>query len=267
MANKRSKPGPVSGDILAALRSSDPSGAWKQFLEMYSQVIMLIAGRYQHGRDRRNDCYLYVCEKLSDRNFRRLQQYRPEGSASFRSWLNVVIANLCIDWRRHERGRLRPFKAISTLPEFDQRVFEYRIQKCMSLNACLAAMQPQFPGLTESKLMSAVNRINSMLTSRQRFLLSSQQGETVSLERAGPAGEPADTAPGPERAARLSQRQQRVQRALDELPPRQRLLLKLRYEQELSLKQVARLMRLGDPFRARREIQSALDHLGRLLGH
>jgi len=52
-----------------------------------------------------------------------------------------------------------------------------------------------------------------------------------------------------------------LRQALARLTPHQRLLIKLRYQQDLSLKEVARLTRLGDPFRARRHIQAALDQL------
>lgn len=264
MANERTRSGSLTSELFAGLRSPAPDKAWKQFLEIYSPTIMLVAGQYEHHRDRLNDCYLFICEKLCDHGFRRILSYQPEGSASFRSWLNVVIANLCIDWRRHLRGRARPFKSIRALPVFDQMVFKYRIQQRMSPHACLAAMQPQFPDLTEPQLASAVSHINAMLTSRQHYLLSTQQTETVSLDQTGPeAGpdEPAEPGPGPEKSTHFAQKQERLEQALGELSPSQRLLLRLRYEQGLSLKEVARLMRLGDPFRARRQIQCALDEL------
>jgi transcriptional regulator with XRE-family HTH domain len=43
------------------------------------------------------------------------------------------------------------------------------------------------------------------------------------------------------------------------------LLLRLRYEQDLTLEEVARLVGLGDPYRAHREIQAAVAELGRHL--
>jgi DNA-directed RNA polymerase specialized sigma24 family protein len=49
------------------------------------------------------------------------------------------------------------------------------------------------------------------------------------------------------------------------LPPGQRLLLQLRYEQELTLAEVARLAGLPDLNRANRQIQAALAELARLL--
>ena len=63
---------------------------------------------------------------------------------------------------------------------------------------------------------------------------------------------------GPEEVAQDEQQQERLAAALAQLPPAQRLLLRLRYEQELTLAEVARLTGLHDPFRANRQIQAAL---------
>lgn len=263
MTNKRSS-NFSSTELLARLRSGDRGKAWQQFLNVYSPVIMHIAGQYEHHRDRLNECYLYICEKLSENGFRRLLSFQPEGSASFRSWLSVVIANLCIDWRRQCRGRARPFKSIARLSTFDQMVFKFSFQQDMSLQACLASMQADFPDLNELRLASAVSRLHQTLTPRQHWFLSSWQAKAVSLDQAEAGGsylQPVEPGPGPEQAAAQSQARDRLYQALAQLSPRQRLLIKLRYQQELSLKEVARLTRLGDPFRARRHIQAALDVL------
>ena len=42
------------------------------------------------------------------------------------------------------------------------------------------------------------------------------------------------------------------------LEPQQRLLLQLRYQQDLTLKEVAQLTGLADAFKARRQIDAAL---------
>ncbi len=267
MAHDRSTSGISYSELLAGLRSATPGPAWQSFLAAYSQTILSIARQYAYGADRLNDCYVYICEQLSDRGFRRLLAYEPEGAASFRGWLRVVIANLCIDWRRRSRGRPRPFRLVGRLSQLDQRVFDYRFQQRMNLQACLASLRVQFPGLTEPQLVSAIARVNSALSPRQHFLLSARNPTTLSLddERHKAACEPRDRAPDPEQAATQHQESQRLAKALASLPHRQRLLIRLRYGQELSLKEVARLMRLGDPFRARREIQAALAALERLM--
>ena len=64
----------------------------------------------------------------------------------------------------------------------------------------------------------------------------------------------------------IDEDRQRLEAALARLSARDRLLIRLRYQQNLTLKEVARLARLGDPFRARRRIQAALKLLTEFLG-
>ena len=61
------------------------------------------------------------------------------------------------------------------------------------------------------------------------------------------------------------QEQRQLMDAMARLPAEQRLLLRLRYEQNLTLAEVARLTRQPDPFRTNRQIQSALKALGELM--
>jgi len=250
--------------LLAQLRSPAGSEAYERFLQIYTPAIMHIARQYAYDRNRLNDCYLFISEKLTANNFHRLVSYKPEGSASFRSWLHVVVANLCIDWRRHRRGRPRLFKSIKKLSRLDRHVFKHRFQQRMSLDACMETLRTHFPDLNELQLAGAVARINTTLTPTQMQFLSAHHVKTISLDQhqnVQNTFEPADPGPDPEKSAALLQDQDKLQQALARLSPHQRLLIKLRYQQDLSLKEVARLTRLGDPFRARRHIQAALDQL------
>ena len=75
----------------------------------------------------------------------------------------------------------------------------------------------------------------------------------------------AEPGPGPEEVSHVDQERAALAAALARLAPRERLLLRLRYEQDLTLEEVARLMRLPDPFRANRQIQGALASLSKLM--
>ncbi len=264
MANTLSTLESATQALLARLRSPVGGEAFAQFLDMYSPAIMQIARQYAFDSNRLNDCFLFITERLCADKYHRLVSYQPEASASFRSWFNVIIVNLCIDWRRHRRGRPRLFKSILKLSSFDQHVFKHRFQQRLSMEACLEVLSGHFPGLNELQLAGAVARINESLTPAQLQLLDAQQAKTISLDQhqlAGDSHEPSEPGRGPEALAALSQDMERLQKALARLSPHQRLLIKLRYQQDLSLKEVARLTRLGDPFRARRHIQAALDQL------
>lgn len=72
MTNERSSSESSTNKLLARLRSPEPGKAWKQFLGVYSPVIMHIARQYEYDPGALNDCYVFICEKLSDNDFRRL---------------------------------------------------------------------------------------------------------------------------------------------------------------------------------------------------
>ena len=255
-------------DLLERLSTPEAGDAWQYFLERYSSTIMLVASQFESQFDQRNDCYLFVCEGLCDNHFHRLMQYNPDGAAGFCSWLKVVVTNLCIDFERHKQGRNRPYRNIEKLSTLDQVVFRYKFQCKMNLTACLEVLKPRFPGLTAAQLTLAVQRINEILTPRQQWLLSTAHPHVVSIDDFGvdsSALAPRDRRPTPEQATLKAQQLDRLESALSRLKPQQRLLLKLRYQQDLTLREIARLARLGDPFKARREIQKALKELESLL--
>jgi RNA polymerase sigma factor (sigma-70 family) len=267
MGDERTTLDEQARDLIARLQSRHAGVAWQQFLDRYSSTLMHIVGQYDVNPEQINDCYIFVCEGLCDNHFRRLLSFKPEGSASFRGWLKVVVANLCIDYKRRENGRMRPFRSIEELPPLEQQVFRYKFQQGMSLPACLAMLEPSFPGLNEFQLATAVRRIHGALSPRQQWLLSVRRPRMVSLngDLDEPNVEPADQSPGPETRGIMEQENERLEWALAQLNPLQRMLLKLRYQQDLTLKEAARLTRLGDPFKARREIQKALQRLEFLL--
>lgn len=99
--------------ILDELKSGRATGAWAEFLQACSPLILHVVQSFQHDADSIADCYLYVCEQSCRNNFRRLLRFRPDGPASFSTWLQVVVHNLCLDWRRKHYGRARLFESIA----------------------------------------------------------------------------------------------------------------------------------------------------------
>jgi RNA polymerase sigma factor (sigma-70 family) len=266
MADNYSKSDSSVQLLLAQLRSPSGDEVFARFLDLFSSAIFQVARQYSNDHHHLDDCYQFVTEKLSANNFHRLLSYKPEGSASFRSWFNVIVANLCIDWRRHQYGRPRFFKSIKKLSRFDQSVFKYRFQQRLGLDACFETLRGHFPECNRLQLAGAVARINLSLTPAQMKALYAQQSKTVSLnahQDANNANELPHPGRCPETTTIFKQDKERLQQALAGLSPHHRLLIKLRYQQDLSLKEVARLTRMGDPFRARRHIQAALEQLGK----
>jgi RNA polymerase sigma factor (sigma-70 family) len=183
----------------------------------------------------------------------------------------AVVANLCVDWQRKQRGRFRPVRAVARLPELDQLVYRYIYVRGMARLDCLRALQASYPDLTEQQLSVVNARLFALLTPQQRWQLGTRmaatgpQGEGWMLALEEGAFEIEEPGPGPDEIAQIDQDRARLQSAMAQLPSQQRLLLRLRFEQNLTLAEVARLTRLSDPFRAKRQIQTALAALADLM--
>ena len=254
-------------NLLQQLRSRDPHEAWIEFLELYSVLIFQVGRHFERDIDRASDCFQFVCEKLSEDHFRRLLRFKPQGTASFSTWLRAVVRNLCLDWRRKEFGRRRPFRSISRLSVFDQEVFNCVYERGASATETLCLLQSKFPDATSGRVAESRDRIEQALTARQRWLLGFrsrrqvQRAETTLDEIEAVPLEIPDPQSDPEARALLEERRGALDRAVDRLSKRERLLVRLRFEQELTLEQIAKLLDLGNAQRADRQIKEILRRL------
>lgn len=260
-----------TSELLERLGSAGAGRAWKEFVHQYSPLIRRVVSRHEYDAGQAAECFDYVCGALSDDGFRRLRSFRPDGPARFETWVAAVVSNLCCDWRRRRMGRNRHPRTISRLPELDQQVYHHVFVRGLSRAECVASLAPRFPDLAEATVAEISARLFALLTPQQRWTAGARRhggahGPDLPLHGDGESGwHPADPRPGPDEQAAEQQELHRLHEALARLPHEQRLLLRLRYEQGLTLAEVARLTRQPDPFRANRQIQAALDALARLM--
>jgi RNA polymerase sigma factor (sigma-70 family) len=253
--------------LLRQLETNEAWSAWTEFLNRYASLIMKTASQFEYQQDRKNDCFLYVSEKLSEDGFKRLQKYNSKRKASFRTWLVTVVFNLCIDWHRKEFGRAFLLPVISALPSFDQLVFRYSFEQGMTSQDCLQALSTEFPDVTQQQLRRAISRVHEVLTPRQRWQIGVRlRRKQEILDRRGDSRlQSVDHLPTPTLdPATMAQKQQELetlQAAMATLPVRQQLLLHLRFHAGLTLSQIAQIVRLGDSARAWRHIDKALKAL------
>lgn len=258
-------------ELLERLSSGSTGDAWSEFLERYSPLIMHVIRRHDADHDRAAECFRYVCGALGDDGFHRLLKFRPDGPARFKTWLMAVVSNLCVDWRRRQSGRVRPVRSVMCLPVLEQQVYDCIYVRHLSRAQCLQELTPLFPDLTDARLAEINARLFAVLTPQQRWHLGARTSvrnpvvRGVTPEGDDSAWQVAEPGPGPEELAVESQERCQLEEALAQLPARQRLLLGLRYEQDLTLVEVARLTNQPDPFRANREIQAALEALAEIM--
>jgi RNA polymerase sigma factor (sigma-70 family) len=258
---------PRVGGILRQLRSRDPRAAWAGFLDAYSPLLLDVVRFFERDEDAAGDCYLFICEQLCRDRFRRLRRFRTDGPASFTTWLRAVARNLCLDWHRQEFGRHRVFESIARLPALDQEIFKRVFVDGLPADVTQLILEPRFSGLTIGEVRRSIGRIDQSLTPRQRWLLSvrrarggrsaatvAEDGEEV-LERIPGEG------PDPESLAVLREERMALHGALASLSSRHRLLIRMRFEQELTLEAIARLLNLDNAQTADRRVRDALGEL------
>jgi RNA polymerase sigma factor (sigma-70 family) len=172
-----------------------------------------------------------------------------------------------LDWRRKQFGRPRLFKSISRLSIFDQEVFRHLFERRESFDETFQSLRSAFPEITQPQLAESNARIEKELTTNQRQLLDARasqrtsQASTSFAEDASDHANIPDAAPNPEAQAILAERATALRRALSRLPQRDRLLIRLRFEQELTLDQVAKLLDLRNAQQVERQITAVLAKL------
>lgn len=253
--------------VLVRLSSARAPEAWAEFLEMYSPLILQVARLFEKDADHVADCFLFVCQQLCEKRFRRLRRFRPEGPASFSTWLRAVARNLCLDWRRQEFGRHRVFESVARLSALDREVFRCVYEQGMPLDEAFLWLRARFPNFQREQLVQASDRVRESLTPRQLWLLSARSPKMEPLEAAAegmgeaPSPELPHPGPNPETLASLNEQRAALDRALSRLAKPEALLIRLRFEEGLTLEQVARVTGFRSAQEADRRIREVLARL------
>lgn len=115
--------------IIATLqeRGEHSEQAWREFLTRYSNLILKILWQFDRDHDRVMEAYVAVCSRLAAEDFGLLRRFRDDSrlrDSDFPQWLSVVVRNLCLDRYRAETGRKRMPKALQRLTQAEQAVFK-----------------------------------------------------------------------------------------------------------------------------------------------
>jgi len=248
--------------ILEQLNSPQPSEAWSAFLEDYGGTIFQVIRHFESGSDDAADCFQFVCERLCETQFRRLRRFTPDGPAKFTTWLRAVVRNLCLDWQRKRFGRPRLFRSVARLSDLDQQVFRLVHERGITEQESLLHLKSKFPELTSQLLMQAIERINNALSSNQNWLLRTrtkfERSRASDAVDEGQQAEQESADANPEALAIAAERKAMLARALRKLPANEKLLLRLRFEQEMTLDQISKLLQMGNAQRVDRQIKQIL---------
>jgi DNA-directed RNA polymerase specialized sigma subunit len=258
-------PYPRIKEILQQLESQENHEAWTEFLREYGPLVLQIVRNFERDPDETADCFQVICEGLIANRFRRLRKFRLDGSASFSTWLRAVVRNLCLDWQRRKFGRTRVFRSVARLPIFEQELFRCAYQRGLSNEECEQELNLKFPQVTSTGIRESLDRIEATLSVRQRSLLSARLHESkngkVLVDQELQLARVPDSRPDPEAQAITHEQERVLARALNSIPVQDQLLIRMRFEEDLTLEQCARLLALGNAQRADRRIKEILERL------
>lgn len=260
---------PFIASVISALSPAERQSAWCALLDRYSGLIYHVVRSFDRDPDRSGNCFLFVCEELSARDFRRLRRFDQAGRATFPTWLCAVVRNLCLDWHRKEHGRPRMFKSVARRSATDQLLFEIVFKQGFSVEEARAELDRRGIELSYAAVEERICELRRCLSSRQLWLLSCGKPtlDSIDVQEEGlHVAEPADPAPDPEAVMTLRETHQQVSAFLAALPESDRLLIRLRYQEALTLQEVAKLVGLKDAQTADRRLREIIDHLRQELG-
>ncbi len=244
--------GSISDTQTLALFLSQPQRAWKIFIEKYADFIFSLLRRMGFDYDQAMDRFVYVCEKLSEQNFRRLKSIRYAGShGDLTPWLRQVIKRLCVNWAWSEAGRKRLLNGIAGLAKREQRVFELYFWQGLRPSEILEHMRLEHQSLELGDVYDALEEISSHISQKKLWRLISglsRARRTLSLdevdEESGLSPDVPDENPNPEEALIQSADADRVAQVFETLPARERLALQFRYEELLPDADIAAMLRI-----------------------
>jgi RNA polymerase sigma factor (sigma-70 family) len=257
------------GVFLARLRSDQAKIAWQWFLTSYAPSIYGTISLFSRDSDDQGDCFLFVCEKLADKGFRRLLAFKPDGRARFSTWLRAVVRNLCLDWLRSRYGRKQTFRSIASEGHLQSEIFRCISQNKWSTEEAWIELRASGTSISFDEFEQRAIQIQKMLTSRQLWLLSTANSKVSSIDLDTDDNGSIDVRdPGlsPEDALLMNDIHDSVSRAIENLKEDDRLLIRLRYSQELALAEIACLLGLKDAQTVDRRIREALERIRQYLG-
>jgi len=126
----------------------------------------------------------------------------------------------------------------------------------LSREETFLSLRQRLPNLTRAETEESLARLHRSLTPRHLWLLSLRRpspeplAEDPAREGQVRASEISAPEPDPEVLATVNEQRAAFQQALARLPKPERLLIRLRFEQGLTLEQVARLTGLGSAQKA-----------------
>ena len=257
--------------------TKDPDHAWDSFLERFNKLIMAVIRKLVSDHDETMEIYAHVLENLKKDNYKKLTSYFDQHrDYSFESWIAVVVRNCCFDWFRREKGRRRLLKCIEALPSVDQWIFRYIYWQGLSRDVTHQLLTTKHDCKLSYKEMCAhLEHMNTILHQQTHWNIRhnwqavlpplSVDSDELAEEQIISHHAPEEVNSSQEKQLIERDSKQMLQEILRTLPVQEQLIIQLRFYKDLTLEEIARVLKMKNLWQVRRKLQKALKSLQKKL--
>jgi RNA polymerase sigma factor (sigma-70 family) len=241
----------LSDAALRTLLIEDTDRGWRTFIDQYTPALLRSIERAGiRDRDEAMELYVLVCDRLAADDCARLRRH-DSSKGTLVAWLAVLVRNTTIDWIRSRAGRRRIFGSIKSLRPLDQRVFELYCWEHRNATDIAGLLATEFPSLSLADVLDALERVQTALTDRQRLELvamASRSSTPISLDQPIDDDDRPFDAPDPsgdiEQSFEARELEGQLERALSALPAEDAAIVRLKYGEGFSVKQIREALHL-----------------------
>ncbi len=246
--------------------------AWHRFVETNTPFLEKVIYRYIQDDELSRNLFVDLLEKLKNDKLRRFG-----GKASLQTWLFIVAKNHCRDYFRSRSGVRHILTALESLEPIDRRFFRLRYLERMPLREVYSSLRLEFgEGLSYIDLLECDEHVRNRLDEMRMGnipdkLLNPQTMSTVHIGDArssSGSGRGEHPSPSPELildSMTLESALVNLRHVILQLPSKDQILLKLRFEHKLSARRISEVLDLSNEKQVYRRLKRLFSDLGKML--
>ena len=255
----------------------DPEQAWDVFMTSYDGLVRRVIQRLVDDYDEQMELYTFALEQVKGNDYKKLTRYFEETREyNFETWIAVVVRNCCMDWFRKEKGRTRLLKCIQELPQLEQLIFKYIYQMGYSQQATFELLKVMHKEeISVEEFCKRIEQIGQILEEKTRWKLKQEWQQILppvsldSVEEGAHRHYRQDSSvlpnPNPEEHLLQNSSARIFQEILRGLTDQDRLIIHLHFYKNLTLQEIARILRLKSIWQVHRRLRKALEYLQKKL--